>query len=445
MNRTIFRITGWGSFLTTLGAGWILWRQLAGSPQTSPNAAPGKVAEVPVHDTRPLPGGPAPPSPVNFEAQAVLDQLRGTFTRNGRKWYPDLKTWGLLGTLSQPQVEILLQLALEMGDAEARQALVAVLFEHVAAENPDLALEWVGRLPPESTEPTVAGMLSFWGNRDLAAASRWYEASLAERSMEFPAVAKVFASFTRLRSETSTGPSGIAAAMASYHEARSKAEPGHWSSREAGPVVAWARQTGQWSLAVAAAGDDSPLRTLLHRQWAAANPPAWLSWMRDHPQEGKDDAEGGSRSGVRRRDLLADGMFAGNTYSGASGPTYAVGPQLDGILALLKEEGADFTSEQSRVRVSFERGFPHWLAGQPTQASEWVKRRQKEPWIEPIIAILSTSVAKDDPVAAMAWAGQIKDAKLRQKTYLESLVAWRIHDPAAADAWAAEHAAELGH
>ncbi len=267
---------------------------------------------------------------------------------------------------------------------------------------------------------------------------------MGERSSEFPEAVKVFEEFAKLQPPPPPGTAGMAAAMAAYHEARSKAEPGHWSSREAGPVVAWARQTGLWPMAVAAAGNDSSLRPYLHGQWAAVNPGEWLAWMRDHPEEGTKESEGGNRLGMERRDLLTQAMDGVAPYTSGQGSSLAVGPHLDALLALLEDAGADFTAEQSPVRRSLERNFPRWMERQPTQASEWVKRRQKEPWIEPVIVVLATSVAKDDPVAAMAWAGQIKDVRLRQQTYTEALAAWRVHDPAAADAWAANHPAELG-
>ena len=444
MNRTVYKTAGWGSFVTTLGAGWILWRQLVVSPANPLSTGGINVNAAPAPGVSALPENPIPAGVPDFEAQAVLAQLRETFSRDGKRWYPNLKTWMLLGTLSQPQVDVLLQSALTVSNAAEKQALVEVLFEHLATVNPDYALVWVDRLPPESTGPTVAKMLSFWGTRDVAAARQWYAASLAARSSAFPEVVKVFKELAMFKPPPPTGPAGMAAAMAAYHEARSKAEPGHWSSREAEPVGAWARETGQWSMAVAAAGDDSSLRSFLHSEWAASNPVEWLAWMRDHPQEGRKEGEGGNRSSMGRCNILGQAISGIMRDTNGQGPSYAVGPYLDGLLALLTDAGEDFTSEHGSAKSSLKSTFPYWLKSQPTQASAWVKRRQKEPWIEPIIAVLSTSAAKDDPVAAMAWAGQIKDAKLRQQTYLESHAAWRIHDPAAADAWAADHPVELG-
>jgi hypothetical protein len=444
MNRTLFKITSLGSFVITLGGGWMVWRKVAVPPQNPLSSESLNVALVPAQRISPVLESPASVGGAAFEVQVVLDQLRATFERDRKAWYPMLKTWVLLGTLSQPQVEELLQSALAGIEPEEKKALVGVLFQYLAKVNPDAALAWVDRLPPEATGQTVAAMLSFWGTRDLAAARQWYALSVAERAAEFPETVKVFEKFAKLQPVTPAGPAGIAAAMAAYHEARTKAEPGHWSSSEAEPVVAWARQTGQWASAVTAAGDESSLRSYLHRNWAGENPAAWLAWMRDHPQEGGRDGEGGKGFQMKRNDILVQAIDAVTSYQSGPSQAYAVGSHLDDLLGLLRDAGADFSSEHGNVRVVLEHAFPRWLERQPTQASEWVKRHQKEPWIEPVIAVLATSVAKHDPVAAMAWAGQIKDAARRQKTYIDAHAAWRVHDPAAADAWAADHLVELG-
>jgi hypothetical protein len=54
---------------------------------------------------------------------------------------------------------------------------------------------------------------------------------------------------------------------------------------------------------------------------------------------------------------------------------------------------------------------------------------------------LGTGIGAD---AAMAWAAQVKDETRRRETFSKSYTTWRTLDPAAADAWAADHAAELG-
>ncbi len=160
MNRTIYKTAGLGSFAATLGAGWIFWRQLAVSPANPLSAEGVNVNAAPAPEVSALPENPIPVGVADFEAPAVLAQLRKTFTRDGKDWYPDLKTWMLLGTLSQPQVEVLLQSALAVSNAGEKKALVEVLFEHLATVNPDHA--WPGwivchRRPPDPPDPPCPG------------------------------------------------------------------------------------------------------------------------------------------------------------------------------------------------------------------------------------------------------------------------------------------------
>lgn len=72
-------------------------------------------------------------------------------------------------------------------------------------------------------------------------------------------------------------------------------------------------------------------------------------------------------------------------------------------------------------------GFEHWIdaaAGESLPA-----------WLEPAVEIYAAQLVKEDPHAALAWAGRIKDDTTRQRALVNVARFWRKHDQAAADAW----------
>jgi hypothetical protein len=166
--------------------------------------------------------------------------------------------------------------------------------------------------------------------------------------------------------------------------------------------------------------------------------------MKSHPEAGKTNDSKSGHDATERLYFLANGISSLLSFSGPRLPSFPIGSQLDELHLLLQEEGSHFASEKRHAGFFLKSGFPWWLEFQPVPASQWVKQHQKEPWIDPIVALLATSVVKDDPAAAMAWAAQVKDETRRRETFSKSYTTWRTLDPAAADAWAADHAAELG-
>jgi hypothetical protein len=431
-----------GSFLAAMPLCWMLWNRL---PARSPVAPPGDsiVSLTPA----------AEPVLAISEVTVAerLQRLRATLQDTFReppgeiRLGPSEETLIFLGTFTGMEVEELLERALKLEDAETRLALLAALFEHLATLSPDKALVWAGKLPSVTTSPTLAGMLRFWGGRDVSAARVWVETALAGRVTEFPEVVKVLGDLADLQPPVSVGKAGLDAALAAYHEAKSRQSPGRASSGDSEPVVAWASRTGQWQAALEAAEQETDfLRGQLHSRWAEVDAPAWLAWMKSHPEAGKTNDSKSGHDTTERLYILAKGISSLLSFSGPHLPSFPIGPQLDELHLLLQEEGSHFASEKGHAGFFLMSDFPRWLEFQPVQASQWVKQHQKEPWIDPIVALLATSVVKDDPPAGMAWAAQVKDETRRRETFSKSYTTWRTLDPAAADAWAADHAAELG-
>lgn len=442
-----------GSFLVTLGAGFCWLNPLPPRLTILPVAVEFPVPAEPVrplvteHASPPVEGA-ALMEVAGFDAAAAMKHLRATLTDLVYRKPPGLsliatpETWVATGRFSQPELEALILASLGVADAGEKNSYIAVLFEQLAMMNPARALELVGRLPSSSTSATVAGMLQFWGAHDAAAVRQWGDGLLAKRAAGFPEVSKVLEGLAARDLHALPVTEGLNEALTAYRNAKGLRKPGHFSSRDAGPVLAWARRSHQWQSALDAA-DDPPLRILLHGEWAAADPVAWLAWMRSHPGEGKAPEAGRGRL-MERREILGQALSRILQQSGTSMSSYSLGPQLDGVVALLAEEGSNFSDEFGSASVFMNRGFPTWLEAQPAEASGWVKRHQSEAWIQPVIELVATHVAKDDPLAALAWAAQIKDEGRRRQTFIQVHGIWRALDPGAAESWAAQHAAALG-
>ena len=62
-------------------------------------------------------------------------------------------------------------------------------------------------------------------------------------------------------------------------------------------------------------------------------------------------------------------------------------------------------------------------------------KSRRSAWIGPAAAQYAHRLANKEPLAALAWAGQIHDAELRRATLGRCARAWLVKDEAAAREW----------
>lgn len=433
MNHCYLRKVGWVVFLVQAAAGFAIWNQL---PERREVDFAGSVAPVPVTEPYISPGPP------DFNAELALAALSAAVGRSSKEEDFQERIWACLQPLSGHELETLLRAALREPEKGRRKALLTTLFGQLAAAASERALALAGTLPPEATDAALAGMLGYWAERDLPGTSRWYEANLAARSVEYPLIAKAVGEWSQLRKTMRADPPPFAEILTNYQAARAAITPNKSNGVDAEPLLDYFRRTQDWTKGLSISAEDPGLRREIHGLWAWTDPMGWLEWMRLNRREGVSAGPNSSDSNDQRLFLFSGFLLSVFPQSPESLPGHSVSERLDQAVTVFLAEGCDFTSENSdwgSLPDRFMSEFGNWVQCQPLQASGWLKRHQEQPWSDPLIAILATTVVQEDPAAALEWAGRIKDEVRRRNTFAAALKVWRELDPAAADTWAATH------
>ena len=91
--------------------------------------------------------------------------------------------------------------------------------------------------------------------------------------------------------------------------------------------------------------------------------------------------------------------------------------------------------ESTDVARAFEEGYRVWLSTDRETARAWLPEQELDLSLDPILAVYSRSIAREDAEAAIPWAGRITDPLRRNETLEKIAQAWMHQNPEAASAW----------
>ena len=87
------------------------------------------------------------------------------------------------------------------------------------------------------------------------------------------------------------------------------------------------------------------------------------------------------------------------------------------------------------VNRAFEEAYRTWLNRDREGARNWLREQELDLSLDPVLAIYTRSIAREDPQAAIPWAARINDEVRRNETLEKVAQAWMHHDPESAQVW----------
>lgn len=91
--------------------------------------------------------------------------------------------------------------------------------------------------------------------------------------------------------------------------------------------------------------------------------------------------------------------------------------------------------ESIDVARAFEESYRTWLTRDREAARAWLPEQELDVSLDPVLAVYSRSLAREDPESAIPWAGRITEPVRREETLEKIAQAWMHQNPAAASAW----------
>jgi len=91
--------------------------------------------------------------------------------------------------------------------------------------------------------------------------------------------------------------------------------------------------------------------------------------------------------------------------------------------------------ESIDVARAFEEGYRTWLIRDREAARAWLPEQELDVSLDPVLAVYSRSLAREDAESAIPWAGRITDPVRREETLEKIAQAWMHQNPEAASAW----------
>ncbi len=79
--------------------------------------------------------------------------------------------------------------------------------------------------------------------------------------------------------------------------------------------------------------------------------------------------------------------------------------------------------------------FRDWQGSDPTAATAWISAQEREPWLEPALALHADQLAMERPEAALALVAHFSDPTLRDRFTTTIARKWLSRDYAAAQVW----------